>query len=174
MIANKLKRKICRDKCYICFQNCDKGLCSYHQTLYKWDSSIKGFRLKKKNRGSRYTKDEFHKNEIRLTKILEQVYGSKNIITSYHPLWAESTKHVLLEYDIYIKNKDILVEYQGRQHYEHVPFFGTKQEFLLQKKRDSRKKRLAKIQNKKLICIKYNEPIFKDYIINKIEGSQAQ
>ena len=171
MIANKLKRKICRDKCYICFQNCDKGLCSYHQTLYKWDSSIKGFRLKKKNRGSRYTKDEFHKNEIRLTKILEQVYGSKNVITSYRPLWALSLKGVLLEFDIYIKSKNILVEYNSDIHYKYTKFFHkTYINFVKQKARDKRKAKLA-IKNKTcLIIITHDEPMFKDYIINKIEG----
>jgi hypothetical protein len=99
------------------------------------------------------------------------VYGSKNIVTSYHPLWAESVKQVLLEFDIYIKTKKILIEYNGRQHYEYVPFFhGKKINFLQQKRRDSRKRRLAKKQGTSLIVIKYDEPIFKDYIINKIEG----
>lgn len=160
-----------RNKCYICYKDGNKGLCSYHKTLYKWDSTIQGFRLKKKNRGSRYTKDSFHKNEIKLTKILEQVYGSKNIITSFHPLWAESLKKVLLEYDIFIKTRKILIEYNGRQHYEYVPFFHkSKIEFLRQKRRDKRKKNLAKKQGVFLLVIKYDEPIFKDYIINKIEG----
>ena len=160
-----------RTKCYICYKDGAKGLCSYHKILYKWDSAIQGFRLKKKNRGSRYTKDSFHKNEIKLTKILEQVYGSKNVITSYHPIWAESVKKVLLEYDIYIKTRNILIEYNGRQHYEYVPFFHSSyKEFLQQKRRDSKKKWLARKQGVQLIIIKYNEPIFKDYIINKIEG----
>jgi hypothetical protein len=160
-----------RTKCYICYKDGNKGLCPYHKKIYKWDSSIQGFRLKKKNNGSRYTKTDFHKNEIKLTKILEQVYGSKNIITSYHPIWAESVKQVLLEYDIFIKTKNILVEYNGRQHYEYVPFFHSSyKDFLQQKRRDSKKKRLAKNQGVQLVIIKYDEPMFKDYIINKIEG----
>ena len=158
-------------KCLICgFYSNDK-LCITHSKLYKWEFSIEGFRLKKRMTGSRYTQNNYHKNEIKLTKILEKYYGKKNIITSYHPIWAMSSKFVLFEYDIYIKNKDILIEYNGQQHYEYTPFFHkSKSEFLSQIKRDKSKTRLAKKNGKKLIVFKYNEPLFEDYIINKIEG----
>ena len=160
-----------RDKCFICYQDGNDGLCAHHAKSYIWDSSIQGFRLKKRSLGSRYTQEEFHKSEIQLTKLIEQYYGAENVITSYHPIWAESNKKVLLEFDIYIKSKNILIEYNGRQHYEYVPFFhGTKKAFNEQKKRDNRKKRLAKKQGIELIVFKYTEPIFKDYVINKIEN----
>jgi len=159
------------NKCLICNSPAEDKLCVPHLKLYKWDSSISGFRLKKKNTGSRYTQSNYHKSEIKLTKLLENVYGKGNIITSYHPLWALSNKKVLLEFDIYIKNKNVLVEYSGSQHFERNPFFQhTKQEFLNQIKRDKRKSKLAKKNGYKLIIFKYDEPIFKDYIINKIEG----
>jgi hypothetical protein len=158
-------------KCYICGFISNDKLCPTHKKLYKWEASIQGFRLKKKNQGSRYTQSDYHKNEIILTKLLEKYYGKKNIITSYHPIWALSKKNVLYEFDIYIKNKDVLIEYNGEQHYEFVPFFQkTKSKFKEQVQRDKRKSRLAKKNGKKLIVFKYDEPIFEDYIINKIEG----
>lgn len=160
-----------RDKCFICNKDGKNGLCSFHEIYYKWDSSISGFRLKKRNNGSRYTEVEFHNNEIKLTKIIEDVYGQKNTVTSYHPIWAESRKKVLLEYDVYIKNKNVLIEYNGRQHYEYVSFFHkTKKQYKQQRSRDTRKKRLAKKQGVQLIVFKFDEPIFKDYVVNKIEG----
>lgn len=159
------------DKCLLCSYTAQNKLCLMHSKTYKWDSSISGFRLKKRLAGSRYTQSEYHKNEIKLTKILEKLYGKRNIITSYHPIWAFSTKHVLYEFDIYIKNKDILIEYNGIQHYEFTPFFHkTKLNFLNQLRRDKNKARLAKKNGKKLIIFRYNEPLFKDYVINKIEG----
>jgi hypothetical protein len=159
------------NKCYICGFPAKDKLCTTHTKLYKWESSIQGFRLKKKNSGSRYTQNEFHKNEILLTKFLEQYYGKKNIITSYHPIWALSKKNVLYEYDIYIKTIDVLIEYNGQQHYEFIPFFQkTKSNFKKQVSRDKLKVRLAKKNGKKLIIFKFDEPIFKDYVINKIEG----
>lgn len=135
-----------------------------------WDSSVKGFRLKKRNNGSRYTKKGFHKTEIKLTKILEQFYGKSNIITSYHPIWAISDKGVLFEYDIYIKSINILIEYNGIEHYKFVKFFhNNRRKFEKRKKFDARKTRLAKENGFQLIVFKYDEPMFEDYIINKIE-----
>lgn len=159
-----------RDRCYICNRRGKDGLCYAHEASYMWDSSIQGFRLKKRNTGSRYTKSDFHKTEIKLTKILEQHYGTENVVTSYHPLWAVSKKDVLYEFDIYIKSKDILIEYDGRQHYEYVKFIQKKyKNFLAQKSRDKRKAKLAKKQGKTLILFRYDEPIFGDYVINKVE-----
>jgi hypothetical protein len=151
------------NKCLICSSPTEDKLCPTHLRLYKWDPSILGLRLKKRSAGSRYTQNKYHKNEIRLTKLLEEFYGKKNIITSYHPLWAKSNKKVLYEFDIYIKTKDILIEY--------TPFFHkTKLSFIKQLKRDKNKIRLVKKNGKKLIIFKYDEPLFKDYVINKIEG----
>lgn len=161
------------NKCLICGYPAKSKLCVSHLKIYKWDSSVSGLRLKKSTSGSRYTQSDYHKSEIRLTKILEAVYGKKNIITSFHPIWAISAKHVLYEFDIYIKNKDILIEYNGIQHYEFTPFFHkTKINFVNQLRRDKNKLRLVKKNGKKLIIFKYDEPIFKDYIINKIEGDK--
>ena len=158
-------------RCLICGFLAKDKLCTTHSKLYMWDSTIGGFRLKKSTCGSRYTQSDYHKNEIKLTKLLESYYGKNNVITSFRPIWAMSTKWVLYEYDIYIKNKDILIEYNGQQHYEYTPFFHkTKMEFLNQVKRDTRKARLAKKNGKKLIVFKYDEPLFEDYVINKIEG----
>jgi hypothetical protein len=158
-----------RKKCYICNTIGKDGLCSEHALLYRWDAGINGFRLRKRNTGSRYTTKDYHKSEIELTKIIEQVYGFENVLTSYRPLWAKSTKGVLLEFDIFIKSKNILIEYNGRQHYEYVPFFHKSYKiFEDQKKRDKRKKKLAIKNEMKLIVFKYDEPIFKDYIVNKI------
>jgi hypothetical protein len=160
-------------QCILCNFKCEEDLCKRHKKLYVFDACLNGYRLKKRSSGSRYTQAKYHKTEITLTKILEKRYGKKNIITSFHPLWAVSTKGVLLEYDIYIKSKDILVEVSGEQHYEWVKFFHkTKLEFLQQQRRDKSKARLAKKNGKKLIIFKYDEPLFKDYIINKIEGDK--
>lgn len=134
-----------------------------------WDSSLQGYRLKKRLRGSRYTVQEFHKNEIRLTKIIESYYGAPNVVTSFHPVWAVSPRQVLYEYDIYIKNSKLLIEYNGRQHYEFTPFFHkNERNFTRQQKRDSDKILLAEENGFNLVIFKYDEPIFKDYVLNKL------
>lgn len=158
--------------CLICGFPAQKKLCVTHSKLYKWDKDINGFRLKKRTAGSRYNQAEYHKTEIRLTKLIEQYYGKSNVITSFHPMWALSNKNVLYEYDILIKSKKFLIEYNGNQHYQQHPVFHKdRSDFLLQVKRDKRKARLARKNNFKLIIFRYDEPIFKDYVIKKIEGA---
>lgn len=135
-----------------------------------WDSKIQGFRLKKRLSGSRYTQLDYHKNEIKLTKILESYFGSSDIVTSFHPLWAKSRKQVLYEYDILVKSEKILIEYNGIQHYKYTPFFHhSRKEFKDRKRMDFRKKILANENGYNLLTIRYDEPIFEDYIITKVK-----
>lgn len=159
-----------RSICYICKRPGLDGLCKSHAEKYMWDSSIQGFRLKKRLTGSRYTQNDYHKNEIRLTKIIENYYGYTNVVTGYHPIWAVSNKDVLLEFDIYIKSLNLAIEYNGQQHYEHTPFFQrTKKIFNQRKRLDRLKLKLAKKNKTKVIIFKYDEPMFDDYVITKVE-----
>jgi len=160
--------------CAICHTACNESiLCERHKETYVYDPSILGFRLKKRYSGynSRYTGEKFHKNEIRLTKILEGYYGKTNVITSYHPLWAVSVCGVLYEYDILIKDKHLLVEYNGRQHYEYTQFFHkNKLAFEEQKIRDKIKADLAKINSYSLVVFKHDEQLTDDYVLYKIRS----
>jgi len=160
-----------KTRCAICgWYNVDK-LCKNHKKRYMWDSSIQAYRLKKRSRGSRYTSEEYHKSEIKLTKMIECVYGINGVFTSVHPIWALTDKDVLYEFDIYIKSKSILIEYNGIQHYKYTDFFQrTKKSFMEQKKRDKKKYALAKKNGFSVVIFKYDEPMFKDYVVNKIEG----
>ena len=157
-------------QCKICGWYSDSDLCKTHSKEYKWESNIQSYRLKKRNTGSRYTKHEYHKSEIQLTKIIESFYGPDNIFTSVHPIWAVTRKHVLYEFDIYIKSRKVFIEYNGEQHYKFTRFFHkTRSEYLKQIRRDKRKRSLATTNGFQVITFKYDEPIFKDYVINKIE-----
>jgi hypothetical protein len=159
-------------KCAICGKKGKgKHLCGYHSQLYMWDSEAQGYRLKKRNSGSRYTSEKYHKTEVLLTKIMEDLFGKGNVVTSYHPKWAIGFKHVLLEYDICVPHKRLLIEYNGEQHYKKSRFFHhTIKQFRDQKKRDKYKLKVAKLNGYKLITFKYDEPIFKDYVAAKING----
>jgi len=161
------------NKCLLCRKKSKDKLCSKHSLEYIWDSSIHGYRRKKRNTGSRYTLDLFHKTETQLVKILEHFYGPENIVTSYRPLWAVSSKGALFEFDIYIKNMDILVEYNGKQHYCFTKIFHKNRKgFLNQKRRDSEKFALVNKQGVTLVVFNYDEPIVNDYVINKISNNK--
>jgi hypothetical protein len=121
-------------------------------------------------RGARRHEDakKYHETEAKLHGILRSIFGRHDVIASVHPLWALSNKGVLLEYDIGIASKRLLVEYNGLQHYEYPNFFHkTKGEFLLQQEHDSMKAQLALDHGWELIIVKYNEKVAYKPIYNR-------
>lgn len=73
-----------------------------------------------------------------------------------------------LSYDFYIPDQDILIEYQGQQHYEPVDYFGGEAQFKLQQKHDKMKLDYAKFHSYNLITVPYTEDTFskiKKYLI---------
>jgi len=156
--------------CCICARKSSKPLCPEHSETYIWEPSIQGFRRNKKL-GSRYTTAKYHGHETTLVQIIEDKFGKNKVITQVHPIWAISEKGVLLEYDIHIKGTDILIEYNGIQHYTFTEFFHhTKNKFKEQLKRDKLKAQLAKDNNYNLIIFSHDEPIIKNYVLDKIES----
>lgn len=156
-------------RCNICGRQSPNKLCPKHEKTLMWDSKLQGFRLKKRNTGSRYTQSSYHKAETKLVRILERVYGLSDVFTSFHPVWAVSNKGVLYEYDVCIPSDKLLIEYNGRQHYEYVPFFHRNYyNFIKQQRRDGLKKRMAKKNNYNLVIFKYDDPITKNFVLSKI------
>lgn len=160
-------------KCKLCLRRTkkDEDLCKKHKLLYIFNKDLGGFRLRKTKNGTatRYGRKRFHSHEIELTKILERYYGESNVVTRFHPLWAVSEKGALLEFDILIKNKKTLIEYNGEQHYKFVRIFHKSlKRFEAQQKRDALKIKLAQDNGYKLVIFKFTEPIIKDYVITKV------
>lgn len=63
----------------------------------------------------------------------------------------------LLSYDYYIPCCNILIEYQGKQHYQALDFFGGDDQFIIQKEHDKRKKEYAQNNGYDFIEIPYWE-----------------
>lgn len=61
----------------------------------------------------------------------------------------------VLRFDFYIPDKNLLIEYDGKQHYEPVEFFGGMESFEIQKKNDAIKTSYAKNNNIKLLRLPY-------------------
>ena len=60
-----------------------------------------------------------------------------------------------LSYDFYIPSRNLLVEYQGKQHYAAIDYFGGGENFEIQQEHDSRKREYAKMHSFDLLEIKY-------------------
>ena len=63
----------------------------------------------------------------------------------------------LLSYDFYIKEKNLLIEFNGIQHYKSIEHFGGIKTFHKQLHHDWLKRRYARKNNINLLVIKYNE-----------------
>lgn len=62
-----------------------------------------------------------------------------------------------LPFDFYLPQYNCCIEFDGVQHFEYQPHFGTYEKFLKQQKRDETKTRYCKDNNIKLIRIAYYE-----------------
>lgn len=70
-----------------------------------------------------------------------------------------SDKGNFLRYDFYLQKENLLIEYNGVQHYKPVNHFGGRKKFLLQKHHDWLKRKYAKEKNIQLLTIMFTEDI---------------
>ena len=73
-----------------------------------------------------------------------------------------------LSFDFYIPSKNMLIEFNGIQHYKALEFFGGDKSFKLTQIRDAIKNEYCKNNNITLIIIKYDESIEKVLKNNKV------
>ena len=104
------------------------------------------------------------KGEIIITKILNNL----NINYEYQKTFSNLKDTQPLSYDFFIPDQNILIEYQGIQHYQPVSHFGGKVKFKIQQERDKLKSDYAKDHDYNLIAVPYTEDTFskiKKYLI---------
>ena len=61
----------------------------------------------------------------------------------------------VLSYDFYIPNNNVVIEFQGKQHFEPIEYFGGKEYFDIQQEHDRRKRQYAKDHSINLLEIAY-------------------
>lgn len=64
-----------------------------------------------------------------------------------------------LSFDFYLPDFNLCIEYNGKQHYESIDYFGGSKTFELQKIRDKKKSKFCKDNNIQLLVIRYDESI---------------
>ena len=115
-------------------------------------------------RGSRCTCCNIPKGEVIINKILK----SLGIKYEYQKTFDDLKDTGLLSYDFFISDQNILIEYQGIQHYQPIDYFGGKSQFKVQQKHDKLKADYAKDNGYKLIAVPYTEDTFpkiKKYLV---------
>ena len=108
------------------------------------------------------------KSEDLCLQITKEIFKKNTVIHQHRPFFLK-TALGQLSYDIFVCGKNIAIEYQGRQHFEPIEYFGGEESFLRQKERDKIKVKLSKENKIKLITINYWENITKELIEERIK-----
>ena len=90
------------------------------------------------------------KGEIAIKKLLEQ----NNINYEQQKRYNELNG---LSFDFYIPSRNLLIEFQGEQHYHPIAHFGGEEKFIKQKKNDEIKREFCKNNQIELLEIKYTD-----------------
>jgi len=101
--------------------------------------------------------------EYTLYTIIKDTFSEYEVIRYYSPQWLKPQN-----FDIFIPEFSLALEYNGQQHYEPIEYFGGMEGFVKTVERDSRKKALSEINNIKLVLVKYDED-FED-VIKKLKA----
>lgn len=107
-------------------------------------------------------------NESLLYNLIKNAFPNYKVITQYSPDWLGRQR-----IDIFIKELNVAIEYNGKQHYEPVAYFGGKEGFLTTVERDKIKKKKCKRNGCEFIEVKYNENLQKIVESIKIRYNNA-
>lgn len=113
------------------------------------------------------------KSEELVYNIIKKLYKDCHIIYQHRPYFLKSTKFGQMSYDVFIAELDMAIEYQGKQHFEPVDFFGGELTHQAQVIRDTEKAQLSKEHNIKLVYINYWEDLTIDNIRRIISKALA-
>lgn len=105
-----------------------------------------------------------------LYKTLVDQFGEEDIIEEFNSEWLINNQTGNRMYvDFYIKSLNVAVEYDGEQHFKYIPFIHRNyKNFFNQVCRDRLKDKQLAEHGIKIIRFKYDEPLSRSYIVNKI------
>ena len=95
------------------------------------------------------------KGELKIGEILKK----KNIQFFTEYIFVDCKDKRPLPFDFYLPELNIAIEYQGKQHYEAIEYFGGEKQLYKQQKHDKIKKDYCKEKGINLLEIKYNDDI---------------
>ena len=89
-------------------------------------------------------------------KFIRVYLDKRNIKYEAQKRFNDLKDRAYLSYDFYLPEYNILIEYQGKQHYENNGFFGGEEQFKKQQYHDRLKKEYAKKNHYKLLELHYS------------------
>lgn len=109
------------------------------------------------------------KTEETVYNVTKKLFSNYKVIYQYRPFFLKSKKGGQLSYDVFISGLNIAIEYQGKQHFEPIEFFGGKEAYEKNIERDKEKYDLSIQHGIKLIYLNYWENITPKLIREKVE-----
>lgn len=95
------------------------------------------------------------KGELKIREILE----NKNIEFTPQKRFPDCKDIKPLVFDFYVPNLNLCIEFDGKQHFENIEYFGGEKAFKLTQKRDEIKNNYCRDNNIKLLRIRYDQDI---------------
>lgn len=111
------------------------------------------------------------KSEELVYNMTKKLYKQYKVIYQHRPFFLRNPQGGQMTYDVYISELKVAIEYQGKQHFEPVDFFGGVEGYEKTIERDKIKQVLSKENGIKLVYINYWEEITPQLIKEKIEKS---
>ena len=108
------------------------------------------------------------KSEELVYNITKKLYKDYQVVYQYRPRFL-CTDGGNMSYDVYICGLRVAIEYQGKQHFAPVEYFGGEENFEKQKARDLLKAERSKENGVKLVYINYWESITPELIKQRVE-----
>lgn len=133
------------------------------------ESEIKQGKYREMKRIKYSSPENKWKSEQLVYNLVKQLYKGKNVIYQHRPYFLRSSFGGQMSYDVYISKINVAIEYQGKQHFEPVDFFGGVESFYTTILRDKEKLELSIKNDVKLVYINYWEEITETLIQQKIE-----
>ena len=91
-------------------------------------------------------------SEYKLFNLIKLWYP--DAVFQFSPVWLNKQS-----IDIFLPSKHIGIEYQGRQHFESIDYFGGDEVFRENTRRDNEKLRVCKENGVTILCWKYNQKV---------------
>ena len=107
------------------------------------------------------------KSEELVFEYTKKLFNKHQVIYQHRPYFLR-TQNGQMSYDVFVCGENIAIEYQGKQHFEPVEFFGGEKHFEEQRKRDKLKREKSEQNGVTLIYVNYWEDISLDLIKSKI------
>lgn len=105
------------------------------------------------------------KGSQELLRIIGEIFPNQVVIKEYNV-----SDNGGLFIDLYLPRLGLGFEYDGEQHFKFIEHFhGTRENFLMARKRDLKKDELCVEKKIRLVRVRFDEPLTRDHILAKID-----